>query len=86
MVLFADYETSTTAPTLTTPYSIDSPDLYGSHATFYENRARTIANITSYNFSNEFKDPFSIGDLMWARLQDGWATLRFISATNVEVL
>ena len=54
-------------------------------ATFYQNYTRTIANITSYDFSTEFKDPFAVGDLMWARLNDGWATLEFISTTHVEV-
>jgi len=74
------------SPILTTPYSIRSPEQYGPQSTFYQNYSRTTGNITSYDFSNEFKAPFAIGDLMWARLSDGWATLRFISTTNVEVL
>lgn len=80
------YFLNASAPTLTTPYSIDNPETYGSRSYFYQNRSRSSSNITSYNFSQEFSEPFSVGDIMWARLSDGWFTLRFISATNVEVL
>lgn len=75
-----------TSPKLTTPYSIGSPELYGPNSMWYESTARTSSNITSYDFSSEFKDPFRIGDLLWARLNDGIFTLRFISTTKVEVL
>ena len=70
---------------MTTPSTIQAPELYGPHSFWYENRGLSSSTVTSFDFSVQFSAPFGVGDLMWARLSNGWFTLRFISTTQVEI-
>ena len=72
-------------PTLTTPYSINSPELYGPQSYWYEDYGNSSSSVTSEDFFIDFKEPFAAGNLIHARLSDGWFTLRFINSTTVEI-
>ena len=51
----------------------------------YNNNADTISDIIATDYFEDDDFSFSVRNVLWARLNDGYEVFRFISPTTVEV-
>ena len=61
------------------------PTWYGASIYTYNNNADSASDIIATDYFDDDDFAFAARDLLWAKLNDGYETFRFISATTVEV-
>lgn len=60
------------------------PTWYGAPIYVYNNNTDSASDIIVSDFFDDDSFAFGVGDLLWAKLNDGYETFVFITPTTVE--
>lgn len=64
---------------------IPRPTWLGATSYVYSNYLAASTDVIAADYFDDESIPFAARDLMWAKLSDGYFTLRFTSGTTAEI-